>query len=205
MPTVKVVVFDVGETLIDETRAWSLQAEEVGVTRLTLFGALGALIARGEDHRCVWKLLDVEPPTGTVSIEASGVYADVLPCLHQLRDQGYRVGLAGNQPASAEAQLERLRLPVDLIASSAGWGVEKPAPAFFARVCEQVGVPPPQIAYIGDRVDNDIAPAKQAGMFTVFIRRGPWGHIHASLPGVELADARIDSLAELPAVLGHPP
>jgi HAD superfamily hydrolase (TIGR01509 family) len=202
VPRVKVVVFDVGETLVDETRAWSLRAEEVGVTQLTMFGALGALIERGEDHHRVWRFLNVEPPAGEVSIEASDLYADVLPCLRLLRDQGYRIGLAGNQPASAEEQLERLGLPVDLLATSAGWGVEKPAPAFFARVCEAAGAPPSQIAYVGDRIDNDIAPAKKAGMFAVFIRRGPWGHIHAHLPGVQLADARIDSLAELPAVLG---
>jgi hypothetical protein len=45
---IEVVVFDVGETLVDETRAWSEQADAAGVPRLTLFGALGALIERGE-------------------------------------------------------------------------------------------------------------------------------------------------------------
>jgi hypothetical protein len=46
-----VVVFDVGETLVDETRAWSEAADAVGVTALTLFGAFGALIERRADHR----------------------------------------------------------------------------------------------------------------------------------------------------------
>ncbi|MGH9098837.1 MAG: HAD hydrolase-like protein, partial [Acidimicrobiales bacterium] len=36
-----------------------------------------------------------------------------------------------------------------------------------------------QVAYVGDRLDNDVLPAKAAGMFAVFIRRGPWGHLHA--------------------------
>ena len=52
-PVVRAVVFDVGETLVDETRAWSALADRVGVTRLTLFAALGALIERNEDHRLV--------------------------------------------------------------------------------------------------------------------------------------------------------
>jgi HAD superfamily hydrolase (TIGR01662 family) len=199
---VEVVVFDVGETLVDETRAWAQRAEEAGVTQLTLFGALGALIARGEDHRRVWALLGVPEPVGEVPIEAFDLYPDVVPCLRLLRERGYRVGLAGNQPAKAEEYLARLGLPVDLIASSSSWGVEKPDLAFFARVCEEAGAPPAQIAYVGDRIDNDIAPAKQAGMFAVFIRRGPWGHVHAHLPGVELADIRLDSLAPLPALLG---
>jgi FMN phosphatase YigB (HAD superfamily) len=36
---------------------------------------------------------------------------------------------------------------------------------------------PGEIAYVGDRLDNDIAPAAQAGLFTVWMRRGPWGYI----------------------------
>ena len=42
----RVVVFDVGETLVDETRSWSALADAAGVTALTLFGALGVLIER---------------------------------------------------------------------------------------------------------------------------------------------------------------
>jgi HAD superfamily hydrolase (TIGR01509 family) len=202
VPRVKVVVFDVGETLVDETRAWTQRADEAGVTPLTLVGALGALIARGEDHRHVWKLLGVQPPVGLVSIRASDLYPDAVPCLRLLGERGYRIGLAGNQPAIAEEQLWQLGLSVDLIASSARWGVEKPDPAFFTRICEEADAQPSEIAYVGDRVDNDVAPAKDAGMFAVFIRRGPWGYIQAQLPdNARLADAQIDSLAELPVLL----
>jgi beta-lactamase superfamily II metal-dependent hydrolase len=48
---IRAVVFDVGETIVDETRAWSQLADPAGVTRLTLVAALGALIERGDDHR----------------------------------------------------------------------------------------------------------------------------------------------------------
>lgn len=198
---IEVVFFDVGETLIDETAAWAQRAAEVGVTQLTLFGALGALIARGEDHRRVWGLLGVEQPAGEIQIDASDLYADVMPCLRLLRRAGYRIGLAGNQPTAAEGQLRRLGLPVDYVASSERWGVEKPAPEFFARICDEVGVASSRIAYVGDRIDNDVAPAQRAGMFAVFLRRGPWGFIHADRLGTDEADARIDSLLELPAVL----
>ena len=40
-------------------------------------------------------------------------------------------------------------------------------------------------------------PARRTGMFAVHIRRGPWGYLHEA----PTADARIDSLAELPGVL----
>lgn len=92
-------------------------------------------------------------------------------------------------------------MPVDFVASSARWGVEKPSPAFFDRISGEVGVRPEQVAYVGDRLDNDVLPAKAAGMFAVFIRRGPWGHLHAHRAEAACADARIDSLAELTTAL----
>lgn len=200
-PVVRAMVFDVGETLVDETRAWSALADRVGVTRLALFAALGALIERGEDHRLVWDLLGVDRPPSDGKIEAVDFYPDALPCLRAVRQAGYTVGLAGNQPAGAEEALGRLGLPVDFIASSARWSVEKPSPLFFDRVSAEVGLRPEQVAYVGDRLDNDVLPAKAAGMFAVFIRRGPWGHLHAHRAEAALADARIDSLGELTTVL----
>lgn len=196
---IRVVVFDVGETLVDETRAWSVAADHVGVTRLTLLGALGSLIERGEDHRRVWDLLGVDAPAEPVEIEARDLYPDAVPCLAALRSAGYRVGLAGNQPASAERALGRLGLPADFVASSAGWGVEKPSPEFFARVSAAAGLPPGQVAYVGDRLDNDVIPARAAGMFAVFIRRGPWGYVQAARCGSGVADARIEALDQLVA------
>ena len=79
--------------------------------------------------------------------------------------------------------------------------MEKPGLEFFVRLAAMAGVSPDEAAYVGDRVDNDILPAREAGMLTVFIRRGPWGHIHALRPEAEHADVRIESLAVLPDVV----
>ena len=55
-------------------------------------------------------------------------------------------------------------------------GVAKPSPAFFARALELMGgAPAADVAYVGDRIDNDVLPAAAAGMRAVWIRRGPWG------------------------------
>jgi len=209
---IKVVFFDIGETLVDETRQWGGWADWLGVPRLTFFAALGAVIERGQHHRSVFELvrpgLDLaqeraaRAAAGQVDLlDRSDFYPDALACLAELRRQGYRIGLAGNQPAAAEAALRAMALPVDYVASSAGWGVEKPAPEFFARVVALAGAEPGAIAYVGDRVDNDVAPAAAAGMLAVFLRRGPWGYIQADRPEVALARIRIDSLAELPWAL----
>ena len=79
-----------------------------------------------------------------------------------------------------------------------GGEVEKPAPAFFERIVSECGVDADEIAYVGDRVDNDVEPALAAGMVAVHIRRGPWGHLHEPPPEA----LAVGSLAELPEALG---
>jgi FMN phosphatase YigB (HAD superfamily) len=92
-------------------------------------------------------------------------------------------------------------LPVDLVASSATLGCEKPARAFFERLAELAGVPSGEAAYVGDRLDNDVVPARRAGMVAVFVRRGPWGHLHAFRPESELAHLTVEHLGALPEAL----
>ncbi|NII40411.1 FMN phosphatase YigB (HAD superfamily) [Curtobacterium flaccumfaciens] len=51
-----------------------------------------------------------------------------------------------------------------------------------------------EVLYVGDRLDNDVLPPKAAGMWTAFIRRGPWGHVHAERIEVAQADLHLDTL-----------
>ena len=189
---VGVIVFDVGETLVDETNMWIRAAHVAGVTPFTLMGVLGGLIATGRQHDEAWALLGVEHAPSTWTLD--DWYPDALPALERLRAAGYRLGASGNTPAFVE---DDLRPYVDFVGSSARWGVAKPDPAFFAQVIELAGVEPGKIAYVGDRVDNDIGPAIAAGMVGVHIRRGPWGHLQEP----PAAAVRIASLDELPGVL----
>jgi HAD superfamily hydrolase (TIGR01509 family) len=189
---VEAVVFDVGETLVDETNMWIRVAEAGGVTPLTLMAGLGATIAQGRPHDDVWQLLGIEPAAGTWTLD--DWYPDALPCLERLRTVGLRVCAAGNTPASVE---DELREHVDAVASSSSWGVSKPSAAFFERIVELAGVTAERIAYVGDRVDNDVLPALAAGMVAVHIRRGPWGYLQSPPEGA----VRIRSLDELPAAL----
>lgn len=124
---------------------------------------------------------------------------DALPALRDLRAAGYRLAVMANQPAEAMPFLQTL--PVDRVATSAGWGVAKPDPAFFAQVAHEVGVAPRQIAYVGDRVDNDVLPARQAGMLAVHLRRGPWGVLQAAWPEAAQADLSLAGLDDIVSAL----
>ncbi len=190
----KAVAFDVGETLVDETRMWSDVADAVGIPRFTFFGVLGGLVARGEHHRRVFDVLGVERPS-SYGFAAEDLYADARPCLAELRRRGYVLAAVGNTGTQVEAMFGDL---VDVVGSSERWGVEKPCPGFFHRLADELGARPAEIAHVGDRVDNDILPAVDAGMVAVHVRRGPWGYLQA---GGERAHARIESLRELPEAL----
>ena len=176
------------------------------------FAGLGSIIAARREHREVFSLFrpgfdfEVEQLKKEDSglrwrLELADLYEDAVPCLQELSTLGYRLGFAGNQPSSIEAMIEDLSLPIEFVASSARWGVAKPSPKFFERIVETTGVDPSHIAYVGDRVDNDVVPAKRVGMFSIFLRRGPWGFIQAAWPEAEMADARIESLTELIGLL----
>lgn len=73
-------------------------------------------------------------------------------------------------------------LPVDVRATSAEWGVAKPSPEFFTRMTRELDAPPDRIAYVGDRIDIDVLPARRAGMVAMHVRRGPWGRVQAAWP-----------------------
>jgi HAD superfamily hydrolase (TIGR01662 family) len=200
------VCLDVGETLIDETRVWSIWADTLAIPRLTFMAALGAVIARGGEHRDVFaefavddwpmRLPAVESAYG--GFQAEDLYADALSALDSLRAAGYRLAVIANQPEQRAEQLRAIGVEADVIAMSAGMGVAKPAPAFYERALELMGAPDPAtVAYVGDRVDNDVLPASAAGMRAVWLRRGPWGVIQRlPVPGVRPA-LIVDSLSEL--------
>jgi HAD superfamily hydrolase (TIGR01549 family) len=209
------VAFDVGETLIDESRIWTRWADRLGVTPLTMLGVLGAMAALDRPHMDAFHVLrpgiDIDAelsrwraddPDGLrENFDADDLYGDVRTCFATLGATGRKVIVAGNQPPQAQATLEAMDLGADAILISANLGAEKPAPEFFAAVVAAAGCAPGEIVYVGDRLDNDVLPARRAGMRTALLRRGPWGYLHAERPDAALADVVVDSLAELPDVL----
>jgi HAD superfamily hydrolase (TIGR01662 family) len=208
----KVVVFDVGETLINEDRLWDGWAAYLGIQADVFRSALIEVIANGEHHRAIFEHLcpglDIErarqarAARGDFDVfTAADLYPDAPPCLRMLRQLGYVVGIAGNQSTDVETILKELGVEVDFVGSPSKWGVQKPSSAFFTRVREAAKVPAPSIAYVGDRLDNDVLPARAAGMAAIFIERGPWGRAHAQRPEIVQANAIITSLDELPQAL----
>ncbi|MBB0242981.1 HAD-IA family hydrolase [Streptomyces alkaliphilus] len=212
---IRAVAPDVGETLTRDDRYWSSRADWLGVPRHTLSALVGAVVAQGRDNSDAVRLLrpDIDPAAEYIARETAGrgeypdesdLYQDVRPALTALRRTGVRVVVAGNQTVRAGELLRGLGLPVDAVATSGDWGVSKPDPEFFGKVVKPAGVRAPhQVLYVGDHPANDIYPAREAGLSTAHLRRGPWGHLWADDPTVRAAaDWSIESLYDLIPFMG---
>jgi HAD superfamily hydrolase (TIGR01662 family) len=198
------VCLDVGETLIDESRVWETWAQILGVTRFTFMAAMGAMLARGRRFDEVFEFLGVTNrdehraafDAAYGGFQETDLYPDAKPALDALRAAGYRVALIANQPAERTEELRFLGVRAEVMGMSAEMGVHKPAPEFFSQALQRMGDPAPaDVAYVGDRLDNDVHPAAAAGMRPVWIRRGPWAAITEDAPPA--GTLVVDSLTEL--------
>ncbi|WP_020663155.1 HAD family hydrolase [Amycolatopsis benzoatilytica] len=206
---IRSVVFDVGETLLDDSREFGAWADWIGVPRHTFSAVLGAVTAAGRNNAETFQVFrpgfDLEAERRRreeagvgEQIDESDLYPDVRPALDALRRAGVWVGIAGNQTAKAARLLRDLDLPVDAIATSGEWNVAKPDREFFSKVIEFAPGLPGEILYVGDHRDNDIVPARASGLRPVLIRRGPWGYLWAEDPVVaENAAWAVDNLTDL--------
>ncbi len=207
MHTERWVVLDVGETLIDETRVWSTWADVLAIPRLTFLAGLGAVVDRQLDHRDVFELFGITDWRDRMAeVEAryggfgpQDLYPDALDAIDGLRTAGCRIAVIANQPARRAQELRALGVSPDVMAMSEAMGVSKPDPRFFTRALELLGDPPPdRVAYVGDRIDNDVLPAARAGIRPVWLRRGPWGWIQR-LPPSAPATLVVTSLGDVVA------
>ncbi|MGF9761412.1 HAD family hydrolase [Microvirga sp. 0TCS3.31] len=210
----KMLFFDVGETLVSEERLWTSWAEWLQVPIGEFFAAMGSVIDRRSDYREVFgyfrsdfdlaKEREEKAKAGVpFGFLASDLFPDTVPTLRWARAQGYRLGVGGNHSLATEDFLRGLDADVEIIGSAERWGVSKPDPRFFKTIIETAGLDPQDIAYVGDRIDNDILPALALGMQAIHVQRGPWGVIQARWPEAGRVRLKIKTLADLQAVLGH--
>lgn len=122
MAQIRAVFFDVGETIVDESREYGAWADWLGVPRHTFSAVFGAVIAAGRDHREIFEYFRprFDLRSERLARAAAGqperygaedLYPDARPCLAALKGMGLRVGLAGNQTRSRRPSCDRLISP----------------------------------------------------------------------------------------------
>lgn len=129
------------------------------------------------------------------------LHPDVIPALEALHGT-YRIGVLANQERWIRETLSRDRLDgfFSIWIISKEVGNEKPDPAIFHAAVQEAGVPAARCAMVGDRLDNDIIPARAEGMRTVWLLRGE-APDQPTTEQLHNADTAIRSLTELPDTL----
>ncbi|WP_411101713.1 HAD family hydrolase [Streptomyces sp. cmx-4-9] len=128
---------------------------------------------------------------------AWALFPDVVPVLDALAAR-YRHGVLSNSSlANQDPKLRHLGLRerFEVLVCAAELGVSKPDAAAFLAACEALGLPPGQVAYVGDQPEIDARGARDAGLVAVWLDRD--GTRGAGPEGVH----RITGLAGLPELL----
>lgn len=206
LTTIKWIFFDLGSTLIDESaadlqricemiRGTALSVEAYREKRLEMIrkGLPGdqAAIAYFGLTKTPWRSEEETP------------YPDAAPTLAELRRRGFKLGVIANQNPGTKQRLAGWDLLsfFEVIAASAELGMIKPDPGIFEWALHQTDCRPQNTVMVGDRLDNDVAPAKRLGMHSVRLLRG-LGAYHEPQSAEEEPEYTISALSQLLDLLG---
>jgi HAD superfamily hydrolase (TIGR01662 family) len=220
----RAVLFDVGgpldlefawEIAVDGAIASACGLEGIRVDPATIGEASEAAVAAfapdayahmiealcGGDPRATERVRQrVRAMTGNLDVFQLRPEVDGL--LRRLRGRGLKLGIVANQPETARERLARAGIGelFDYQGLSALTGLRKPDPRAFLAAAEAMGVSPSACIMVGDRIDNDIAPAKALGMAAIQLRSGRHRRQQPRSPA-ETPDAVVTDVLELEAAI----
>jgi phosphoglycolate phosphatase len=128
-------------------------------------------------------------------------YPGALEALSRLRQAGVHLACVTNKHSSlAISSLEHAGLlaEFELVVGGDTCARRKPAPDPLQHACRVLGVPVGEALMVGDSL-NDVLAARAAPMPVVCV---PYGYNEGRDPRGLDCDARVETLAELPALLG---
>lgn len=198
------IFFDVGSTIIDEHIAYEHRMREIADSAKTTYRSVyeTAMTFYKQNKKGdleTAKLLGVELTKWHKEDEI--LYGDASKCLEILSSR-YEIGIIANQSLGTRQRLEQhgVLQYIDLVIASAEEGVAKPDKKIFEIALERANCKPDNAIMIGDRIDNDIIPAKLLGMHTIWIKQG-FGQYWNITEDVEKADYVVHSLMDICNIL----
>ncbi len=93
----------------------------------------------------------------------------MLDAIGRLRAGGYRVGALTNNWVTHREESEaraRLRETFDAFVESCRTGLRKPDPRIYELACRELGLAPPEVAFLDD-IGSNLKPARALGMHTI--------------------------------------
>lgn len=218
MTNIEWIFLDLGWTLVDETRAH----------RARLKGVCERLAGSGRRYSvdelmalCEQAATDFAPsPFGGMLARldltgeqrrdvASAVHYDKnhevlypgVPEILETLSRKFKLGVIANQSEGTEARLESwgIRDHFSLVLASAEFGLSKPDPRIFGGAISRAGCAPEGVLMVGDRLDNDVGPARSQGCLTMRVLQG-FSRYQTPRRANEIPDLTISSIRELPAI-----
>ena len=202
----KVLFFDVGYTLVNEDAVWEArcreqaqtdEAKKLGLSAADIYHEIEiASVSRKPQFRTLidkYNFKEVAP----YRTELEKLYEEA-PAVIQALSPKYELGIIANQLDGLKERLEAFDLLkyFKYIISSWDLKVMKPDIRIFEYALDKTNCSPQETCMIGDRLDNDILPAKSLGMKTVWIKQG-FGALQKPLSKSEEPDYTINNLTEL--------
>ena len=202
----KTIFFDMGYTLVNEDAIWEKRCEEqvetaeakaLGLSVIDLFHEIRkATIAWLPQYRTVVKKFHFQE-VAPYRTELETLYPDAPDVLKTLSEK-YKLGIIANQPEGLNERLEKFGILkyFSYVISSFDVGIMKPDYRIFKSALETAGCKGEDAFMIGDRIDNDIIPAKALGMKTVWIKQG-FGALQTPMSKDSKPDYTVHNLSEL--------
>lgn len=197
---IKWLFFDVGSTIMNEQLAYEHRMRDMANSANISFEkvyemamAYYKLNKKGDLE--VARELGVALPKWYKEDEF--LYDDAMQCF-EILSKKYKIGIIANQSLGTEERLGNhgVLKYINLIVASAEEGVAKPDRRIFEIALERSNCEPVNSIMIGDRIDNDIIPAKRMGMNTIWIKQG-FGQYWNIKEEIEKPDFVVNNLTEL--------
>lgn len=222
--TPRAVLFDVGgpldmemawEIAVDGAIAMACMTERIAVDEAAIAAASSRAVAAHAPDAYAFMVDDLcggDPAAAErvsrrvrATVEGLDVFQlrpGMAELLERLAARGVRLGLVANQSAAALDRLRRAGIARHFqhAGLSGIVGLRKPDPAIFLGAAAALGVPPARCVMVGDRIDNDIAPARRLGMATVRFRAGRHARQEPRTPA-EAPHAEVRDVPDLEAAI----
>lgn len=197
---IKWIFFDIGSTLVDESNAYKHRIEEtVQNTDISFRQFYDKMICFYKQNKNGYK-----EAAGFFGLgfsqwhtEDEILYPQARDCLEFL-SQKYKIGIIANQLPGAEERLKNFGISdyISLVIASAEEKYAKPDLRIFRLALLRASCTPQNAAMVGDRLDNDIAPAKYIGMKTIRVKQGFAGYTEPQ-NYMQTADFTVDTLHDV--------
>ena len=187
MDKIEWIFFDMGYTLVNEDEAHNRRID-IAIKELA---DIGKHVSREQ----FWEEIYRQGAAGNAPVPSTAryyglkkavqytsdgecAYEDAKETLLALKSKKYKLGIIANQPLGSTERLEKYGLGgcFDEIFPSAEIGISKPDIGLYEYALNSVGCQPDRAVMVGDRWDNDIAPA--ADTVILKLSSGCFSHLH---------------------------